>query len=110
MGVVYMKREDLNIMSNVKYIEVLKAELISIIGDFFKLLTKGSNVAQDAILDCISGGIILFYLLSERLGYSYIAVDENIKKKLKLGIIEEDEIEKDGKDLSKLLNHIKERS
>jgi hypothetical protein len=104
-----MKREDFNIMSNVKIIEELKAELLCIIGDFFKLLTKGSNVAQEALLDCISGAIILLYVLADRLGYSAITVDDNVKKKLKLGIIEEDSIEKDGKDLSKLYNHLKER-
>ena len=104
-----MKREDFNIMSNVKIVEDLKAELLCIIGDFFKLLTKGSNVAQDALLDCISGAIIILYVLAERLGYSFISVDDNIKKKLKLGIIEEDGIEKDGKDLSKLYTHLKER-
>ena len=106
---VYLKREDFNIMSNVKIVEDLKAELLCIIGDFFKLLTKGSNVAQDALLDCISGAIIILYVLAERLGYSFISVDDNIKKKLKLGIIEEDGIEKDGKDLSKLYTHLKER-
>lgn len=97
-------------MSNIKIIEELKAELLCIIGDFFKLLTKGSNVAQDAILDCISGAIILLYILAERLGYSFVAVDDNVKKKLKTGIIEEDNIEKQGKDLSRLYNHIKERN
>mgnify|MGYP001034179906 FL=1 len=104
-----MKKDDFNIMYNVKMIEELKAELLCVISDFFKLLTKGSNVAQEAILDCISGAMILLYLLSERLGYSHAAVDENMKKKLKLGIIEEDKIEKEGKDLSKLYNHLKER-
>ena len=104
-----LKREDFNIMSNVKIIEKLKAELLCIVGDFFKLLTKGSNVASESILDCISGAIIILYVLGNRLGYSYISVDENIKKKLKLGIIEEDEVEKDGKDLSKLYTHLKER-
>ncbi|MCH5138425.1 MazG-like family protein [Clostridiaceae bacterium UIB06] len=104
-----MKKEDFNIMYNVKIIEELKAELICIIGDFFKLLTKGSNVAQQSILDCISGAIMILYLLSERLGYSHAAVDESMKKKLKLGIIEEDKIEKEGRDLSKLYNHLKER-
>ena len=106
---VYLKREDFNIMSNVKIVEDLKAELICVIGDFFRLLTRGSNVAQDALQDCISGATIILYVLAERLGYSYISVDDNIKKKLKLGIIEEDGIEKDGKDLSKLYTHLKER-
>ncbi len=104
-----MRKDDFNIMYNVKVIEELKAELLCVIGDFFKLLTKGSNVAQEAILDCISGAMILLYLLAERLGYSHVAVDENMKKKLKSGIIEEDKIEKEGKDLSKLYTHLKER-
>lgn len=104
-----MKKDDFNIMYNVKIIEGLKAELLCIIGDLFKLLTKGSNVAQEAILDCISGAIIILYLLGEKLGYSFIAVDENVKKKLKVGIIEEDDIEKQGKNLSKLYNHLKEK-
>ncbi|WP_333860946.1 MazG-like family protein [Clostridium sp.] len=105
-----MKKQNFNIMYNVKMIEDLKADLLCIIGDFFKLLTKGSNVAQQAILDCISGAIIILYLLSERLGYSHTAVDETIKKKLKIGIIEEDRIEKDGKDLTKLYNYLKDRN
>lgn len=66
-------------------------------------------MAQEAILDCISGAIIILYLLGEKLGYSFIAVDENVKKKLKVGIIEEDDIEKDGRNLSKLYNHLKEK-
>ncbi|MFL0197932.1 MazG-like family protein [Clostridium sp. WILCCON 0269] len=105
-----MKRENFNIMYNVKMIEDLKADLLCIIGDFFKLLTRGNNVTQQAILDCISGAIIILYLLAERLGYSHTAVDETMKKKLKVGIIEEDKIERDGKDLSKLYNHLKERN
>lgn len=104
-----MKRDDFNIMYNVKIIEELKAELLCLIGDFFRLLTRGSNVAHDAILDCISGAIMILYLLGERLGYSHAAVDESMKKKLKIGIVEEDKIEKEGKDLSKLYNHLKER-
>jgi len=105
-----MKKEDFNIMSSVKIIENLKAELLCVIGDFFKLLSKGSNVAQDAILDCISGAIIILYMLAERLGYSHLAVDESMKRKLKLGIVEEDNLEREGKDLSKLYNHLKERN
>ncbi|GAA0745606.1 MazG-like family protein [Clostridium oceanicum] len=104
-----MDRNDFNIMRNIKVIEELKADLICIIGDFFKLLTKGTNVAHDAILQCISGAIIILYLLAEKLGYSYTSVDDDIKKKLKLGIVEEDNIEKEEKSLSRLYSHIKER-
>ncbi|MGL4731340.1 MAG: MazG-like family protein [Clostridium sp.] len=105
-----MKKGDFNIMGNVKIIENLKADLLCIIGDFFKLLTRGGNIAQEAILDCISGAIIVLYVLGERLGYTHLAIDETMKKKLKIGIIEEDPMEKDGKDLSKLYNHLKDRN
>lgn len=105
-----MKKEEFKIMSDIKIIEGLKADLLCVIGDFFKVLTKGANAAQGAILDCISGAIIILYILGDRLGYSHIEIDENVKRKLKLGIIEEDTIEKDGKDLTKLYNHFKERN
>lgn len=75
-----MDKENFNIMYNVKIVEGLKADLLCIIGDFFKLLTKGSNVAKESVLDCISGAIIILYLLAERLGYSHTAVDETMKK------------------------------
>ncbi|SQC01731.1 MazG-like family [Clostridium tetanomorphum] len=35
-----MKKEDFNIMRNIQVIEELKAELVCIIGDFFKILTR----------------------------------------------------------------------
>ncbi len=104
-----MKREDFNIMANISLIENLKAELVCVIGDLFKLLSRGSNVAQNAILECISGAIILLYVLADRLGYSHVAIDECMKQKLKGGIVEGDNIEKDGKDLSNLYTHLKER-
>ena len=105
-----MRREEFNIMSNIKVIEGLKAELVCIVGDFFKLLSRGSNVAQDAILDCISGAVIILYILAEKLGYSHLAIDETMKKKLKVGMVEGDPLEKNGKELSKLYDHIRERS
>ena len=49
-------------------------------------------------------------MLAERLGYSHLAVDESMKRKLKLGIVEEDSLEREGRDLSKLYNHLKERN
>lgn len=102
-----MSKDNFNIMSDVKIIEDLKAQLICIVGEFFMLLTKGSKVAQEAVLECISGAIIILYLLADKHGYSHSAVDETIQKKLKLGIIEEDHIEKEGRNLSRLYNHFK---
>ena len=104
-----MRHEDLNIMSNIKIIESLKANLICVVGDFFLLLTKGSNIAKDSILDCVSGAIIILYVLAERLGYSYSLVDEKIEKKLQEGIKNKDIIEKDGKDLSRLNSYLNDK-
>ncbi|MGL5378938.1 MazG-like family protein [Clostridium sp.] len=102
-----MKRDDLNIMANIKMIEKLKANLLCIIGEFYHLLTKGSNVAQDSILNCISGAILILYVLGQKLGYSCEEVDDDVKRKLQAGIIEGHEYEKDGRSLSKLQNHLK---
>ena len=104
-----MRKDNFNIMSNIKIIEDLKAELLCIIGEFFKLLTKGSNVARDSILDCISGAIIILYILGEKLGYSFMDIDSIIKSKLDLGIRAEDQVEKEDKSLSKLKRHIDNR-
>ena len=106
---ISMKRKELNIIVNVKMIENLKAQLLCIIGEFFRLLTKGTNVAQDAILDCISGAIIILYVLGRKLGYPLSEIDHTIKGKLDLGIKAEDEVEKEGKSLSELKKYISNR-
>lgn len=103
-----MKKE-LNIMSNMKLIENLKAQLLCIIARFFSLLTKGTNVAQESIIDCISGAIIILYVLAEKLGFSFSEIDKTIKEKVDFGIKSEDPIEKEGKSLSHLKDYITNR-
>ena len=104
-----MRKDNFNIMTNIKIIEDLKAQLLCIIGEFFRLLTKGNNVARDSILDCISGAIIILYILGDKLGYSLADIDHNIKSKLDLGVRAEDQVEKEGKSLSKLKHYISNR-
>jgi len=104
-----MKRDNFNIMANIKIIEDLKAQLLCIIGEFFRLLTKGNNVARESILDCISGAITILYILAEKLGYSFQDIDHVIKSKLDLGIRAEDQVEREGKSLSKLKRYINNR-
>lgn len=104
-----MRKENFNIMTNIKIIEDLKAQLLCIVGEFFKLLTKGNNVARDSILDCISGAISILYILGEKLGYSFEDIDHVIKSKLDMGIRAEDQVEKEGKSLSKLKRYINNR-
>lgn len=104
-----MRKDNFNIITNIKIIEELKAQLLCIIGEFFKLLTKGNNVARESILDCISGAIIILYILGEKLGYMFVDIDHDIKAKLDLGIRAEDQVEKEGKSLSKLKHYINNR-
>lgn len=104
-----MKKRNLNIMGNVKIIENLKAQLLRVIGDFYTLLTRGSNVAEETIVECISGAIIILYVLGEKLGYSASRIDDEMKNKLDIGIRAEDEVEKEGKSLSKLKEYISKR-
>ncbi|MBM6859412.1 MazG-like family protein [Clostridium saudiense] len=104
-----MRKEEFNIMANIKMIEELKANLLCLIGDLYTLLTRGTNIARDSILNCISGAILILYVLAQKLGYSCNEVDDDMRKKLKIGIIEEHEYEREGKNLSKLQNHIKQR-
>ncbi len=104
-----MRKDNFNIMGNIKIIEDLKAQLLCVIGEFFKLLTKGNNVAHNSILDCISSAIIILYILGEKLGYSFVDIDHVMKSKLDLGIRAEDQIEKEDKNLSKLKRYINNR-
>lgn len=104
-----MKRDNFNIMANIKIIEDLKAQLLCVVGEFFRLLTKGNNVARESILDCISGAISILYILAEKLGYSFQDIDHVIKSKLDLGIRAEDQVEREGKSLSKLKRYINNR-
>ena len=108
-GDTSMKKDNFNIMTNIKIIEDLKAQLLCIIGEFFRLLTKGNNVAKDSILECISGAIIILYVLGEKLGYKYKDIDKVMNTKLDLGIRAEDQVEKEGKSLSKLKRYIENR-
>ena len=43
-------------------------------------------------LECISNGIIVLYILGDKLGYSAVEIDENMKKNLKVGVVEEDNV------------------
>lgn len=101
--------EDFDVTGNIRVIEWLKAELLGSVASLNRVLLKGSKAGQDAIVDCLSGIIILSYLLSKRLGIEFSTIDLKVQNKLKIGILEEDEIEKVNGDLTKLLGYLRER-
>lgn len=101
--------EEINITGNIKLIDWLKTELLGSVTSLYRILLKGSKASQDTICESIAEIIILSYLLAKRLGIDFSSIDSKIQNKLKIGIIEEDEIEKNSGDLSRLLGYIRDR-
>ncbi|WP_244834141.1 MazG-like family protein [Clostridium sp. BJN0001] len=105
-----MRKNNINIITNVKIIDKLKAQLVCSAGELLRLLAKSGNVARESIIDTIAGAIIILYVLAQRLGYSFAEIDDTINDKLSLGIKSEDYIEKEGKSLSSLKKYINKRT
>lgn len=101
--------DDLDVTGNVKTIDWLKTELLGAVTSLYRILLKGTKASQEVIMECLAGMIILTYLLSRRLGIDFSSIDLKVQNKLKVGIFEEDDIEQNNGDLSKLLEYIKDR-
>ncbi|EOD00030.1 MazG-like family protein [Caldisalinibacter kiritimatiensis] len=101
------KDKNIDITRNIKIIEWLKSELLTAVASLFELLVKGVKNSQDAISDILANIILLTYLLGRRLGVSFEKLDSKVESKLKLGIIEEHNIEKWYGDLNSLLEYFK---
>lgn len=101
--------KDIDIMKNVKVVEWLKCELLSSVASLFQLLQSGIKNAKDDMLDLISNIILLAYLLGKRLGLSYESIDLKVEDKIKLGLIEEHQVEKWYGDLSELHEYFNTR-
>lgn len=98
---------NIDITKNIKVIEWLKSELLSAVASLFELLVKGVQNSQEAILDILANIILVTYLLGKRLGLSFDTIDSKIQSKVKLGVVEEHNIEKWYGDLSDLLDYFK---
>lgn len=101
--------DEFDVTGNIKTIEWLKTELLGTVSSLYRILLKGSKAGQEALVECFAGVLILTYLLAKRLGIEFSTVDLKVQDKLKIGILEEDEIEKTNGDLSKLLAYFKQR-
>lgn len=105
-----MNNDGFNIMENMSLVENYKTYLLSSIADLYSSMLNGNKANMNDINDEISSIIILSYLLSRRLGIDYTQVDERIIRKLKAGLVEGNNAEKEYQDYSKLIYHIKERN
>ncbi len=103
------KRKDTNIdiTRNIKIMDWLKSQLLADVALLFKSMVSGAKEeVRDAAADAVSNIIIVTYLLARRLGITYNAIELKIQKKIRLGIIEEHDVEKYYGDLSELSHHL----
>lgn len=103
-----MNSENIDILSNMRVIESYKSYLLSAVADLFATMSKGGSTGMDEIVDELGDIAMLSYLLGKRLGVNYSAIDEKMLKKLKLGVVEENNIEKQYQDYSKLMSYIRD--
>ena len=102
------KEKEFDIAKNVRLVEWLKSELLTSVAELFKLLSSGIKGSHEALTDCIASIIVACYLLGKRLGIQFDSIDRKVEGKIRLGIIEEHDVEKDFGDLSELSRHMKE--
>ncbi len=97
----------LDITRNIKIIEWLKSELLTDMANLFKVLVNGvREEVHESISDTLSNIILISYLLGRRLGISYTAIEIKVENKIKLGLIEDHDVEKYYGDLSELAKHL----
>lgn len=98
---------EIDITRNIKTIEWLKSELLTDVANLFKVLVNGiREEIHESVSDTLSNIILICYLLGRRLGVSYNAIEMKIEKKIKLGLIENHDVEKHYGDLSELSRHL----
>ena len=99
--------KEIDITRNIKIIEWLKSELLTDVANLFKVLVNGvKEEIHDSIAETISNIILICYLLGRRLGISYNAIEMKIENKVKLGLVENHDVEKYYGDLSELSRHL----
>ena len=99
--------KEIDITRNIKIIEWLKSELLTDLANLYKILVNGmKEEVHDVVSETLSNIILISYLLGRRLGISYNAIELKMEKKIKLGLIENHDMEKYYGDLSELSRHL----
>ena len=102
-----LPEKEIDITRNIKIIEWLKSQLLADLADLFKVLASGvREELHEAGGDVLSNIILISYLLGKRLGVSYNAVEMKIQNKVRLGLVENNDVEKYYGDLSELSRHL----
>lgn len=99
--------KEIDITRNIKIIEWLKSEILTDLANLFKCLINGmKDEVHDTVSETLSNLILISYLLGRRLGISYNAIEMKIENKIKLGLIDNHDVEKYYGDLSELARHL----
>ncbi len=99
--------KEIDITRNIKMIEWLKGELLTDVADLYKELVNGmKEEVYDNAAETLSNIILISYMLGKRLGVSYNSIELKLESKIKLGIIENHDVEKYYGDLSELSRHL----
>ncbi len=102
-----LAEKEIDITRNIKLIEWLKSELLTELADLFRVLSTGAREEMyEAVSEILSNIILVSYLLGKRLGISYNAIEIKIHNKVKLGLVENHDVEKYYGDLSEMSRHL----
>ncbi len=97
----------IDITRNIKIIEWLKSELLTDVANLFKALINGvQEEVSETLADTLSNIILICYLLGRRFGINYRTVEQKIENKIRLGLVENHDVEKYYGDLSELAKHL----
>lgn len=97
----------IDITRNIKIIEWLKSELLTDVANLFKALLNGvQDGVSEALADTLANIILICYLLGRRFGINYRAIEKKIDNKIRLGLVENHDVEKYYGDLSELAKHL----
>ena len=99
---------NIDIAGGIRIIEWLRCELLSSVAELGRLMLAGARAGQDALSDVLANIVMVTYLLGQRLGIPFDGIDRKVMAKVRLGILEEHEMEKGG-DLSALGEYIGKR-
>lgn len=97
----------IDITRNVKIIEWLKSELLTDVANLFKALVNGfREEVSETLADTLANIILICYLLGKRFGINYKTIEMKIDSKIRLGLVENHDVEKYYGDLSELAKHL----
>jgi hypothetical protein len=97
------KNLGLDVATNLKVVEWLKADLVDSVAALFKSLLKAGS---DATGDALATIIISCYVLGKRVGVNYQTIDMGIMHKINSSINEAHEIEQMYGDLTELQKYL----